>query len=400
MAESVNDTEILLIELLIKASEMQTLKKAIFSKPIDKEFVRCVITQKKIGNDNMLQAESFYSDNKARQENISLSDFDAIKKYIENYSQINLLTTLGDCEYRRSKSGNSVVIGEKKLRKALFSDACTGEIEYARIIPGSNNKRKNHILSGNEPFLKLLKVSDRDGRVYDKKQAKFRQINRFLELIGDIEDKLPKDGVLRICDLCCGKSYLSFAVYHYFNVIKNRQVRMTGVDLKDDVIQYCSEAAGKLGFNDLEFICGDIRLYDTDKPVHLVLSLHACDTATDTVLMKAVDWNADVIMSTPCCHHELNRILNCPELSFISGYSMLKQKLCDAATDALRLKYLEANGYDTAAIELIDPDQTPKNILLRGIKQTESMKNSLKSAKAEEDYKKTYEFLTGRRIND
>ena len=120
---------------------------------------------------------------------------------------------------------------------------------------------------------------------------------------------------------------------------------MTGVDLKEDVIGYCSETADKLGFDGLEFIWGDIGLYETDEPVNLVLSLHACDTATDRVLEKAVSFRADVIMSTPCCHHELNRILKCPELSFISEYSMLRQKLCDAATDALRLKYLEANGY-------------------------------------------------------
>ncbi len=399
MAENINDSaQNLIAELLLKSSELLLLKKAVFSKPVDKTCVKCVMTQKRIGNENMLQAESFFADNKARQENISLNDFDTVSSYIENYCQINLLTTAGDCEYRRSKSGNSVVIGGKKLEQALCADNCSGAAEYARILPGSNNKRKNYILSGEEPFLKLLGVSDINGRVYDKKQAKFRQINRFLELIGDIEDKLPENGTLRICDLCCGKSYLSFAVYHYFSVIKKRSVKMTGVDLKEDVIGYCSETADKLGFDGLEFIWGDIGLYETDEPVNLVLSLHACDTATDRVLEKAVSFRADVIMSTPCCHHELNRILKCPELSFISEYSMLRQKLCDAATDALRLKYLEANGYDTAAIELIDPDQTPKNILLRGVKRR--TKDSPESQKAAGEYKTAYEFLTGKSLDN
>ena len=257
----------------------------------------------------------------------------------------------------------SMTLPYEKLRRAL-----AGEV-LPRVPVAKNDRQKARILSGSEPFLRLLGVSDENGRVYDKKQAKFRQINRFLELIRDCLPHLPKEGTLRICDLCCGKSYLSFAAYHYFANVLGRTVRMTGVDLKPDVMEFCADAAKKLGFTGLEFRFGDVAAYDAGEHVHLVLSLHACDIATDLVLSRAVAFGADVILSTPCCHHELNHNLDCPALGFLSEYSMLRQKFCDAATDALRLKYLEACGYTTCALELIDPEETPKNILLRGVKR-------------------------------
>ena len=168
---------------------------------------------------------------------------------------------------------------------------------------------------------------------------------------------------------------------------------MTGVDLKRDVVEYCSDVAEKLGFDGLEFICGDIKKYETDDMPDLVISLHACDIATDIVLEKAAEWNTAVILSTPCCHHELNHKLDCPELEFIAKYSMLRQKLCDAATDAMRLKLLEANGYNTDALELIDPDDTPKNIMLRAIKRKK--KDPSAEARALEEYKSIRKFLMG-----
>ncbi|MBP3376462.1 MAG: SAM-dependent methyltransferase [Clostridia bacterium] len=382
-------------DLLLSAAEKQIIKKAVFSKCADKEIKKAVLTLKTISGKEILQLESFYADNKARHRNIELMDVETISALIEGSGQINLITTLGDCEYKVSKSGNSVLIGGDKLSRAIKNTDDLGVEPIKRVVPGSNNKKKNYILSGDEPFLKLLEVSDKNGRVYDKKQAKFRQINRFLELVRDVEKNLP-EGDLRICDLCCGKSYLSFAVYHYFAVIKGRKVKMTGVDLKRDVIEYCSSVAERLGFDGLEFLCGDVSLYDTDEHVNMVVSLHACDIATDIVLAKAVEWDADVILSTPCCHHEMNRLLDCESLAFIADYSMLKQKLCDAATDALRLKLLEANGYDTAALELIDPEETPKNIMLRGIKKHNFDKNSEKARALYEEYTDIYRFLTGK----
>ena len=382
-------------DLILRAAKTQTLKKAIFSKCADQEIKKAVLTLKSISGREVLQLESFYADNKAKHKNFEIDDEEAICTLISTAGQINLISTFGDCEYKVSKSGKCTLIGGDKLIRAMQSADSIGIEPIKRVVPGSNNKKKNYILSGDEPFLKLLEVSDKNGRVYDKKQAKFRQINRFLELVRDVEKNLP-EGDLRICDLCCGKSYLSFAVYHYFAVIKGRKVKMTGVDLKRDVIEYCSSVAQRLGFDGLEFLCGDVSLYDTDEHVNMVVSLHACDIATDIVLAKAVEWDADVILSTPCCHHEMNRLLDCESLAFIADYSMLKQKLCDAATDALRLKLLEANGYDTAALELIDPEETPKNIMLRGIKKHNFDKNSDKARALYKEYTDIYRFLTGK----
>lgn len=384
-----------LLSLIGKATECGVLKKAVFSKPSDAAIKKTVLSVKSISGRDMLQAETFFTDNKARHKNIETDDAETLSAMIGEYAQINLITTVGECEYKVSKSGNSVLLGGERLERALEGADKLGIEPAARIVPGANNKKKNYILSGDEPFLKLLEVSDKNGRVYDKKQAKFRQINRFLELVRDVEGHLP-DGELRICDLCCGKSYLSFAVYHYFAIIKGRRVKMTGVDLKRDVIEYCSDVAQKLGFDGLEFLCGDVSLYNTETPVDMVVSLHACDIATDIVIGKAIEWDAKVILSTPCCHHEMNRLLDCESLAFISDYSMLRQKFCDAATDALRLKLMEANGYDTAALELIDPEETPKNIMLRGIKKNSFDKNSEKARALYAEYVSTYRFLTGK----
>ena len=173
---------------------------------------------------------------------------------------------------------------------------------------------------------------------------------------------------------------------------------MFGADLKADVIAYCEETARALHFDGLSFLCTDITVYEPPKKPNLVISLHACDTATDIVLESAVRWNADVILSTPCCHHELNRTLACPELSFISAHSMLRQKFCDAATDALRLKKLDAEGYRTEALELVDPEETPKNILLRAVRRKNFDKNSVEAKELMEEYEAARAFLLRGRI--
>ena len=377
-----------IVSLISLSASKNLLKKAIFSKPCDKDTVKTVATARMVGGERVIQLERFTKDNKALHTNLKISEngFEsALTEIVSQYMQINLITTVGESEYRCSKSGNSTVIGADKLRVALERSAEAAQMQ-------SNNKEKDYILKGNEPFLKLLEISDKNGRIHDKKQAKFRQINRFLEHIRDVLKYLP-EGDIRICDLCCGKSYLSFAVYHYFANVLGRRVSMTGVDLKKDVIEYCNGVAEKLGFDGLEFVWGDIKKYETEKKPDLVISLHACDIATDIVLEKATEWNTPVILSTPCCHHELNHKLACPELEFIAKYSMLRQKLCDAATDAMRLKRLEAFGYTTDALELIDPDDTPKNIMLRAIKK----KNPSKSAmdKAWNEYLGIRRFLMG-----
>ncbi len=385
---SANEMQLRMGELISQAAQSGTLKRAVFSKPDDRETVRCVLTLRKIGKGIAAQAETFRTDNKALHENIAPDNAARISELVAAFSQVNLITTVGDCEFRRSKNGKCVILGDKKLARSLQEPHIAAPIE-------ENNRQKNRILTGNEPFLRLLDVSDENGRVRDKKQSKFRQINRFLELIRDCLPQLPAQGTLRICDLCCGKSYLSFAAYHYFANVLGRDVRMTGVDLKPDVIAYCNEVAQRLSFNGLEFLCGDIKEYRAEEKVHLVISLHACDTATDLVLDKAMEWQADVILSTPCCHHELNHTLNCTPLAFIAAHSMLRQKLCDAATDALRLKLLEANGYSVAALELIDPEETPKNVMLRALRRRNFNPHSEEAERLRHEYNEAKQFLLG-----
>lgn len=377
-------------ELILLAAQGHTLKKAVFSKPGNPDEQKTVLTLRRIGGKELLQAEIFRTDNKAMHENLPVAPSSRLDDLIASRGQVNLITTGGECELRHAKSSASgKFIGGEKLKKALQMPSA------AQLEPEENNRRKNRILTGEESFLRYLDISDANGRIRDKKQAKFRQINRFLELIRDCLPALPADGELRICDLCCGKSYLSFAAYHYFANVLGRRVRMTGVDLKPDVIAHCSRVAADLHFDGLEFLCGDVSQYDAGEHVHLVISLHACDTATDLVLERAVAWGADVILSTPCCHHELNHRLNCEALSFIAEHSMLRQKLCDAATDALRLKFLESEGYSVCALELIDPEETPKNIMLRGIRRKDHRPDSPTARRAREEYLAARSFLTG-----
>lgn len=377
-----------LATLIVFSAEKQKLRKAVFSKPADKSVQKAVLTVKEAKNKNFLQIEYLKKDNKAVHQNY---DFDAslvenIFKISASFSQINLITVDGECEYKRSSAGKEILLGAEKLQRRM---------EYAPnniITPTANNREKKYILSGSEPFLMYLDVSDKNGRVYDRRQAKFRQINRFLELVRDIEDRLPTDEIY-ICDLCCGKSYLSFAVYHYFANIKGYTVRMTGVDLKPDVVERCNNTAKELNFSGLNFVCENVNTFSPETLPSLVISLHACDIATDFVLTRAAEWKTDVILSTPCCHHELNHNINSPELSFITDYSILRQKLCDAATDALRLLRLEAQGYSTSALELIDPDETPKNVMLRAVRKKNFNPESKEALLAYEKYIKAKTFL-------
>ena len=383
---STQDKTKTLLLLLWETAEKQVLKKAVLSKPQDAAVQKTVLSPRVIGKRLMLQAESFLEDNKAIHKNFAPTDEEALLSLLSAYGQINLLTTAGDCELKRSKSGTVTLLGDGKLTAKLRGDTLT------TLTPQGNDKQKQHILSGSEPFLRLLGVSDDKGRVLDRKRAKFRQICRFLEQIRDILPSLESEGTLHVCDLCCGKSYLSFAAYHYFSVILGRKTEMYGVDLKPDVIEYCSDVAAMLHFDGLHFLCADINAFSPPQPPSLVISLHACDTATDVVLQKAMDWGTKVILSTPCCHHELNHSIKCPALSFVTEHSMLRQKLCDAATDALRLKLLEAHGYAVAAIELIDPEETPKNILLRAVKKPP---NPAAMALARREYETARAFLLG-----
>ncbi len=282
------------------------------------------------------------------------------------YRQGNLSAGGREAQYIVSKKGKVTVSGAGSLRDALASQPGSAEISEGV------DSEKRYFWHGGEPWLIALGISDKSGRVHDKRRSKFRQINRFTELLDDVYGELPQEGELKVCDLCCGKSYLSFAVYEYLTKKRGRRVNMLAVDRKRDVIEYCAGVASAIGADGLHFVAADVAdgavyepMFGRDGEVDLTVSLHACDIATDLVLRRAVKLSSRVIMSTPCCHHELYGKINSAPLSFITSHSMLSQKLTDAVTDGLRVKMLEVEGYRVETVELIDPDETPKNVLIR-----------------------------------
>lgn len=233
-----------------------------------------------------------------------------------------------------------------------------------------HNRVKNYILKEYTPipFLIDLGVMTKEGKIVNSKYDKFKQINRFLELIEDVLPSLAKGKELTIIDFGCGKSYLTFAMYYYLKEIKGYPIQMIGLDLKHDVIKKCNELSEKYKYTNLKFLHGDIASYEGVQEVDMVVTLHACDTATDYALYKAVQWNAKVILSVPCCQHEVNKQINCEPFKEMFKYGLIKERTAALLTDALRANQLELQGYKTQILEFIDMEHTPKNILIRAIK--------------------------------
>ena len=235
----------------------------------------------------------------------------------------------------------------------------------------SHNRQKRYILEEGKPvaFLEDLGVMTADGKVIRSRYDKFRQINRFLEFIEDILPRLDKSRENVIIDFGCGKSYLTFAMYYYLHELRGYEVRIIGLDLKQDVIDRCNRLSEAYGFDKLKFYHGDIASYDGVDHVDMVVTLHACDTATDYALEKAVKWDASVILSVPCCQHELNKQMDNELLRPVFQYGLIKERMAALYTDALRAEILENRGYRTQILEFIDMEHTPKNILIRAVKQ-------------------------------
>lgn len=372
-------------ELVLLSAKSGTLKNAVLASPTSGDIQKIRLETRKIGENVVLQAEFSMTEGRVKQKNV---DFDSVSNFIceniEHFKRAELNDSGGTASLMISKKGKITLISK-------------GNIGGGQAVAAKNNNReKQYILSGKEEFLQHLGLSDANGRIYDKKQSKFRQINKFLENLRDVVKYLPREGEIRVTDLCCGKSYLSFAVYHYLTNDLSRDVSMFCMDLKESVMDYCAQVAEKCGFKGMSFATGDVNEYFPENKPHLVVSLHACDIATDIVLDKGIALSADVILSTPCCHRDLSRRLDCPELDFISKHSILKSKFCDAATDALRILRLEACGYSCTAIELIDPDDTPKNVLIRAIKKKSIDYGGAASNAAAEKYKNAHLYLTGK----
>lgn len=267
------------------------------------------------------------------------------------------------------------VLVSKKGTVTIKQKAQKNEVKPKEL---SHNRKKRYILEEGTaiPFLVDLGVQTREGKIVHSRYDKFRQINRFLEFIQDIVENLPKGRELTIVDFGCGKSYLTFAMYHYLKVMKGFDIRVIGLDLKEDVIAYCNELKDRYGYEKMSFTTGDIASYTGVDAVDMVVTLHACDTATDYALEKAVKWGASVILSVPCCQHELNYQMKNEELSAVFQYGLLKERIAALVTDGLRAELLEQCGYDTQVLEFIDMEHTPKNILIRGVKRNKERESN------------------------
>ena len=257
-----------------------------------------------------------------------------------------------------------------------------------------HNRKKQYIIEEGTavPFMIDLGVMTESGKIIRTRYDKYRQINRFLEFIEDILPELPTDRTVHIIDFGCGKSYLTFAMYYYLKVLKHYDIRITGQDLKQKVIEDCQALADRYGYDGLQFLCGDIADYNGTDEVDMVVTLHACDTATDYALYKAVKWHASVILSVPCCQHELNRKMQCETLSGAFQYGLIKERTAALLTDAMRGQLLEMKGYKTQLLEFIDMEHTPKNILIRGVKSKGLLPKAARKQQME-NYQKCRDFF-------
>ena len=373
------------IDLIRRTSGADVMRKLVFSRPVNKDEPSKVSCRAVSHRSRRFFALEYTKGDTVSQKNVTFDEGYALfATLLDTYGQANLLTSVGDAEYKCQKSGKAVLLGESALLRRLG-----GDLSSFAIVPEGLERQKNYILKGDEPFLRVLGISDKNGRVHDKKQGKFRQINRFLEYFNQVYESLPKEGVLTVFDLCSGKSYLSFAVYHHLTSNLSREVNLRAIDLKADVIRACEGYAREVGFTGMHFVCDDVKNTPKDVTPDLVISLHACDVATDIVLSCAVAQSAKVILSTPCCHRELSRRISCAPLAFATRFGKLSDKVCEGLTDALRILYLEGYGYSANAYELVDAEDTPKNTLLVAIK-----KKSADEAK-KQAYQDALTFLLG-----
>lgn len=264
-----------------------------------------------------------------------------------------------------TKESDYHVLISKKEKVTILKKKPTRE-----NIDLSHNRKKTYIIEDGEPcdFLIRLGVMNEKGKVVSKRYDKFRQINRFLEMVADVIPKISKEKTLTIVDFGCGKSYLTFALYYYLVDILKLDVNIIGLDLKKDVILFCNEVALDLNYHRLKFIHGDIKDYEDIHRVDMVVTLHACDTATDAALVKAVNWEAQAILSVPCCQHEFYDKIKSSVLDTMLSHGIIKEKLSSLVTDSLRSNVLEILGYQVQLLEFIDMEHTPKNILIRAIK--------------------------------
>ncbi len=381
-----NNTVNALTQLFRELCPNGAFRKMIFSDKRKKSLAFQKVTLRPIqaGGRLCCQAEYTYP-KKVTHQNLPLTeaaDF-CLRLCIDAFKQINIFTETEQIQVLAAKPERPAIRRRPAPAAAKQADASPDgsgsapqPLQSPRAlasVPGapalSHNRQKHYRIPDGVPcdFLIRLGVMSPEGKVFPKAYAKFRQINRYLEIVEDVFPALPKDRTLRIIDFGCGKAYLTFAIYYYLKVLKGRDVEIIGLDLKEDVIDFCNQVAADLGYQELKFLKGDIADYTSDH-ADMVVTLHACDTATDYALINAVKWNTKVILSVPCCQHELFKQIKNELHQPMLKHGILKDRLTEYLTDGLRGLKLEACGYNVAMIEFTSLEHTARNILIKAVR--------------------------------
>lgn len=346
----------------------------------DEKYNKIAINLKENNKNKFYQIEKF-TDKQVFHENIKINEIsDKVSELIfGNYKQMTAWSNNEIFDLKISKKGK-IFLGKKKN-------------DNSKIVAKGHNKEKNYILKEGmiiEPLIDLG-VFTKEGKVVNSKYDKYKQINRFIEIIDD-EIKKNDYKELTILDFGCGKSYLTFVLYYYFVKIKNINVKMIGLDLKEDVIKKCNDIAKRYNYENLHFELGDINGFKYNNKVDMVITLHACDTATDYALYNAIKWNSKMIFSVPCCQHEFNSQMKANELSILTKYGIVQERVAALMTDSVRANLLECVGYKTQLLEFIDIAHSPKNILIRASKNNISKKKKEKSLNEVNNLIRTFNF--------
>ncbi|WP_113672198.1 class I SAM-dependent methyltransferase [Vallitalea guaymasensis] len=346
-----------LIESIIKTNNINNIILSRVRKKDDTNYNK-VNVKPVIIKGKLLYQFAYHYTKKVTHNNLDHDDtINELKNLMGNYfKQGNFYTLEADYQVLVSKKGKANIIKKPPTKEKVDLD---------------HNRTKNYILSENEPYDFLIKlgVMNKDGKVLANRYDKFKQLNRFLEMVSDCIEHLDKSKTINIIDFGCGKSYLTFALYHYLVEQLKLDINIIGLDLKKDVVEFCNKIAVELNYNKLKFVHGDIKGYKEIGKVDMVVTLHACDTATDDALVKAVNWGADVILSVPCCQHELLRQIYNNTMKPMEKHGIIKEKLSSLITDSVRGNILEIMGYSVQMLEFIDMEHTPKNILIRAFKK-------------------------------
>ena len=372
-------------ELVNFVFDKETFISATLSNPKDKKYYKKL--EIKLINIKLTNVYQFiyYTDTQVFHKNLSYSEVISTFKteILDNYKNAQIFTSLNDYSLFSNRLKE---VSIKKLKPSKVK------------VNQTNNRQKNYILPEDTfiPFLYELGIVSQEGKMHNSKYSKFKQVNRYLEFIDDIIDSFDKTKTINIVDFGCGKSYLTFATHYYFKEIKKLDVNIIGLDLKKDVINDCNNIVKKYNLEGIKFLTGDIKDYISENKVDMVISLHACDTATDYALHQAIKWGSKVIFAVPCCQHEVNKQIKSNSLEAINDYGLIQERIASLLTDLTRAELLKSQGYKTQVLEFIDLEHTPKNILIRAVltnsKDTNAL-NKINELKKEFNYNLTLEKL-------